>query len=116
VKRPSPKRPITSSLIVGKKLNRISHSSKEPVRKAQISSRYRRFSFFAPRVKRAKAGWKCRSTIPHARRELAGPAILCYEEKKCDRAESDLEAALRSVPVNYGMRDYLGLTLAKLGR
>ena len=47
---------------------------------------------------------------------LTGLAILNYEEKKYDEAESELEAAIKSVPAYRTARYYHGLTLSKLGR
>lgn len=47
---------------------------------------------------------------------LTGLAILNYEGKKYDEAESELEAAIKSVPAYRTARYYHGLTLSKLGR
>jgi tetratricopeptide (TPR) repeat protein len=47
---------------------------------------------------------------------LTGLAILDYEEKKYDSAESELEAAIKSEPEYRTTRYYHGLTLARLGR
>jgi tetratricopeptide (TPR) repeat protein len=47
---------------------------------------------------------------------LTGLAILNYEEKNYDSAESELEAAIKSEPEDRTTRYYHGLTLARLGR
>jgi tetratricopeptide (TPR) repeat protein len=47
---------------------------------------------------------------------LTGLAILDYELKKYDQAETGLEAAIKSVPNYRPARYYHGLTLARLGR
>jgi tetratricopeptide (TPR) repeat protein len=47
---------------------------------------------------------------------LTGLAILDYELKKYDEAETELEAAIKSLPNYRTARYYHGLTLARLGR
>jgi tetratricopeptide (TPR) repeat protein len=47
---------------------------------------------------------------------LTGLAILDYELKNYDEAESELEAAIKSLPNYRTARYYHGLTLARLGR
>jgi tetratricopeptide (TPR) repeat protein len=47
---------------------------------------------------------------------LTGLAILNYQEKNYDEAESELTAAIKSMPAYRTARYYHGLTLSKLGR